>query len=116
RAWFFRCGERIMPRSIWNGIISFGMVSIPVKLYSATEKKDISFHLLHEKDNARIREMKWCPAEDKAVDWDEIVRGYEYAKGKYVIMEPEDFEKLPLPSKHMIEISAFVKGEEIDPV
>lgn len=105
-----------MPRSIWNGIISFGMVSIPVKLYSATEKKDISFHLLHEKDNTRIRDMKWCPLEEKPVEWDELVRGYEYAKGKYVKMEPEDFEKLPLPSKHMIEITAFVKSEEIDPV
>jgi DNA end-binding protein Ku len=105
-----------MPRSIWNGIISFGMVSIPVKLYSATEKKDISFHLLHEKDNTRIRDMKWCPLEDKPIEWEEITRGYEYAKGKYVKMTPEDFEKLPLPSKHMIEISAFVKSEEIDPV
>jgi DNA end-binding protein Ku len=87
-----------------------------VKLYSATEKKDISFHLLHDKDNTRIRDMKWCPLEDKAVEWEELVRGYEYAKGKYVKMTPEDFEKLPLPSKHMIEISAFVKTEEIDPV
>lgn len=105
-----------MPRSIWNGIISFGMVGIPVKLYAATENKDISFHLLHDKCNSRIKEMKWCPHDEKKVDWDELVRGYEYAKGKYVKMTPEDFENLPLPSKHSIDVSAFVKSEEIDPI
>ncbi len=105
-----------MPRSIWNGVISFGMVSIPVKLYSATESKAISFHLLHDKDNSRIKEVKWCPVEDKPVDWDELVRGYEYAKGKYVKMTDEDFESLPLPSKHTIDVSAFVQSAEIDPV
>lgn len=105
-----------MPRSIWKGAISFGMISIPVKLYSATESKDAAFNQLHEKDHARIRQKRWCSAEDKEVPADEIVRGFEYEKGQYVILTDEDLEKLPVPSKHTIELSAFVKDDEIDPV
>ncbi len=105
-----------MPRSIWNGVISFGMVSIPVKLYTATQSKDISFHLLHEECHSRLKQKRWCPFHDREVEWGEIVRGYEYARDQYVVMADEDFDKLPLPSKHMIELSAFVKSDEIDPV
>lgn len=105
-----------MPRSIWNGVVSFGMVSIPVKLYTATESKDISFHLLHKKDNARIKQLRWCPVDERPVEWDEIVRGYEYAKDEHVILTDEDFGKLPLPSKHTIDLEGFVKAEEIDPI
>ena len=105
-----------MPRSIWNGVISFGMVSIPVKLYTATDSKDISFRLLHGEDSVRLKQLRWCPEHDRAVEWGEIVRGYEYAKDDYVIMSDEDFAKLPLPSKHTIELTTFVKASEIDPV
>ncbi|TMB98420.1 MAG: Ku protein [Chloroflexi bacterium] len=105
-----------MPRSIWNGVISFGMVSIPVKLFTGTQDKDISFHLIHKEDNARIKMRRWCPLDEKFVEMDEIVRGYEYSREQYVILTEEDFEKLPLPSKHTIELSAFVDAEEIDPV
>jgi DNA end-binding protein Ku len=105
-----------MPRSIWNGVISFGMVSIPVKLYTGTQDKDISFHLLHKTDNTRIKMRRWCPADEKFVEMDEIVRGYEYARDQYVILTEEDFEKLPLPSKHTIELAQFVSVQEIDPV
>jgi DNA end-binding protein Ku len=105
-----------MPRSIWNGVISFGMVSIPVKLYTATQSKDISFHLLHKDDGARLQQLRWCPEDDRKVEWGEVVRGYEYAKDQHVILTEEDFEKLPLPSKQTVELSAFVKAEEIDPV
>lgn len=105
-----------MRRALWSGVITFGIVSIPVKMYSATESKDISFHLLHDKCNSRIKEQKYCPKCDTTVEWSEIDKGYEYAKGKYVKLTSEDFDKLPLPSKHTIEISAFVKAEEIDPV
>ncbi len=69
-----------MPRPIWKGTISFGMVTIPVKLYSATESKDISFRQLHEPDNARIQYQRWCPVEERKVELDEIVKGYEYTK------------------------------------
>src|SRR5213593_4412910 len=105
-----------MPRSIWSGVISFGMVSIPVKLYTATESKDVSFHLLHKECGARLKQLRWCPEHEREVGWDEVVRGYEYARDEHVIMTDEDFEKLPLPSKHTVELSAFVKAEEIDPI
>ena len=105
-----------MPRSIWNGVISFGMVSIPVKLYTATQAKDISFHLLHKECGTRLQQLRWCPEHDRAVEWGEVARGYEYSKDQHVILTEEDFEKLPLPSKQTVELSAFVKVEEIDPV
>jgi DNA end-binding protein Ku len=105
-----------MPRSIWNGVITFGMVSIPVRLFTATESKDISFNQLHEECMSRVRQLRWCPVHERELDRDEIVRGYEYARDQYVIIEEEDLEKLPLSTKHTIELSAFVKAEEIDPV
>ncbi|MFL5403197.1 MAG: Ku protein [Gemmatimonadales bacterium] len=105
-----------MPRAIWGGSISFGMVTIPVKLYGATESKDIRFHLLHATDGTRLQQKRWCPTDDAEVPWSETVRGYEYAKGQYVILTEEDFERLPLPSKHTIELGAFVEEREIDPV
>jgi DNA end-binding protein Ku len=105
-----------MARAIWSGSISFGMVSIPVKLYGATESKDIRFHLLHAKDGTRLKQIRWCPTDEAEVPWNETARGYEYAKGKYVVLTEEDFQKLPLPSRHTIDLSAFVKEAEIDPV
>ena len=105
-----------MARAIWSGSISFGMVSIPVKLYGATESKDISFHLLHATCGTRLKQVRWCPTDEVEVPWSETVRGYEYAKGEYVTLTDEDFEKLPLPSRHTIDLTAFVKAAEIDPV
>jgi DNA end-binding protein Ku len=105
-----------MPRSIWNGVISFGMVSIPVKLYTATEDKDISFRQLHKEDGVRLKQLRWCPEHERAVEWNEVARGFEYAKDEYVVMEEEDFEKLPLPSKQTVELAAFVKADQIDPI
>jgi DNA end-binding protein Ku len=92
------------------------MVSIPVKLFGATESKDISFHLLHATCVTRLRQLRWCPTDEQEVPWSETVRGYEYGKDQHVTLTEEDFEKLPLPSKHTIELSAFVKEDEIDPV
>lgn len=103
-------------RSIWRGAISFGIVSIPVRLYTATEDKDISFRQLHGPDQARVRYARFCAAEEVEIPFDEIVRGYEYEKDHYVILDDEDFEHLPLPSKHTIDLTAFVRAEEIDPV
>ena len=103
-------------RAIWSGVISFGMVTIPVRLHTATRPKDIRFHLLHSTDNTRVVQKRWCPVDDEEVPWSEVVRGYEYAKGKYVVLTDEDFAQLPLPSKHTVEISAFVEASEIDPV
>jgi DNA end-binding protein Ku len=105
-----------MARAIWSGAIGFGMVSIPVKLFGATESKDISFNLLHSTCGTRVKQVRWCPTDEVEVPWNETVRGYEYAKDQYVTLTDEDFEKLPLPSKHTIDINAFVKEDEIDPV
>jgi len=105
-----------VPRSIWKGVITFGMVSIPVRLTPATEDKDVSFHLLHEQDHSRIKFKRWCPVDDQEVSNEELVRAYEVSKGQYVEVTDEDLERLPLPSKHTIELSAFVKTDDIDPV
>lgn len=105
-----------MARAIWSGAISFGMVSIPVKLYTATESKDIGFRQLHRDDLSRIKQLRWCPVDEREVGYDELVRGYEYAKDQYVVMDDEDFDTLPVPSKRTIDITAFVEAEEIDPL
>lgn len=103
-------------RAIWRGTISFGMVSIPVKLFTATDSQDISFKQLHAEDNSPIKLVRRCAADGEDLSPDEIVKGYEYSKDRFVIVTDEDFDKLPVPSKQAIELSAFVKGEEIDPL
>jgi len=105
-----------MARSIWNGVVSFGMVSIPVKLYTATDSKDISFNQLHKKCGSRMKQLRWCPTCEREVEWDEVSRGYEYVKDEYVVVTEEDFAKLPLASKHTIDLAAFVKSDAIDPI
>jgi DNA end-binding protein Ku len=103
-------------RSIWSGVITFGLVSIPVKLYPATQDKDVSFHLLHQPDHSRIRFKRFCSAEDDEVVQEELIRAYEVRKEQYVEVTDEDLEQLPLPARHTIELSAFVKSAEIDPI
>lgn len=103
-------------RSIWSGTISFGMVSIPVRLYTATESHDVHFHLLHKADNVRLKNIRWCPKHEKEVPWGDTVRGFEYAKGKYLPISDEDLEHLPVKTVHSVEISDFVKLEEVDPI
>lgn len=105
-----------MPRSIWNGTISFGLVSIPVGLLTATTEKDIRFNQLHKVCGSRIRLQKFCPTCERVVEADEIERGYELSKSQYVVVTDEDFEALPVPSKHTIEVTSFVKAEEVDPI
>lgn len=105
-----------MARSIWNGAISFGLVSIPVGLYSAVQEKDLRFNQLHSVCGTRIKQQKFCPHCERLVETAEIQRGYEVSKGHYVIVDDEDFESLPVPSKHTIEVTAFVKAEQVDPI
>jgi DNA end-binding protein Ku len=105
-----------MPRPIWKGAITFGMISIPVKLYGATESKDIAFNTLHKTCKSRLKQKRWCPVDDREVFQDEVVRAFEYSKDSYVEIEDADLEALPLPSKHTIELTSFVKQAEIDPV
>jgi DNA end-binding protein Ku len=105
-----------MPRALWKGAVSFGMVSIPIKMYTATEEKDISFNQLHKKDHERIRYQRYCPADDEVVELSDIVKGYEISPGQYVVLENEDFEKVPVDTTRTIEITDFVPADQIDPI
>jgi DNA end-binding protein Ku len=98
---------------MWKGAIQFGLVTIPVKLYVATESRaGISFNMLHEKDKSRIQMKVWCPEDEEIIERSETVKGYEYAPGKYVVIEDEDLEKLPLKTVRSIEIEQFVESAE----
>ena len=103
-------------RSIWTGAISFGMVTIPVKLYTATEQKDVRFRLLHKTDHAPIVEKRFCTEDGKEVAWDDLVHGFEVAKGEYVVLDPEEIEEAKPESASTIEIGDFVELTEIDPI
>ncbi|MHB8170494.1 MAG: non-homologous end joining protein Ku [Thermincolia bacterium] len=103
-------------RSMWKGAISFGLVNVPVKMYSVTENKDIKFNYLHEKCKTPVKYQRYCPACDAEIGMEEIVRGYEYEKGRYVIMAEEDFEKIPVVTTKAVEIMDFVNLNEIDPI
>jgi DNA end-binding protein Ku len=105
-----------MPRPVWSGVITFGMVSIPVDLFSAIQEKDVHFHQLHKPCGSRVKLQKYCPVHKEVVPDDEIVKGYEISKGKYVVMEDSDFESLPVPAQHTVTVTAFVKAEEVDPI
>ncbi|MDP9066756.1 MAG: Ku protein [Actinomycetota bacterium] len=107
-----------MARSIWKGSITFGLITIPVGLYTAVgrEREKFDFHLLHEKDGARIHYERTCDEGHKDIDWDEIVKGYEYEKGKWVTISDDDLEALELESLHTIDVVSFAPSEQIDPI
>lgn len=103
-------------RSMWKGSISFGLVTIPIKLYAATEARDIRFNLLHEECRTPVQYRKWCPQCDREIAAGEIVKGYEYDRGRYVLMSEEDFENIPVAAARTLDIVDFVKLEQIDPI
>ena len=104
-----------MARSMWKGAIQFGLVTIPVKLYVATESRaGVSFNMLHEKDKSRIQMKIWCPEDEEIIQRSETVKGYEYAPDKYVVIDDEDLEKLPLKTVRAIEIEQFVNTEDAE--
>ena len=105
-----------MPRSIWTGAISFGLVNVPVKLYSAVSKKTVRFHQLHETDGVRIQQKRVCPADGEEVAWEEIVKGYEISPDRYVVVTPEELEALDPKKTKTIDIEEFVDLEDIDPL
>jgi DNA end-binding protein Ku len=105
-----------MPRSIWRGAISFGLVNVPVKLYSAVSKKTVRFNQLHEKDGSRIQLKRFCADEDQEVPYEEIVKGYEISPGRYVVISPEELEALDPKKTRTIDIEDFVDLDEIDPL
>ena len=104
-----------MARAMWKGAIQFGLVTIPVKLYLATESDyTIRFNMLHEKDKSRIQMKTWCPVEDEPISRADTVKGYEYAPGEYVVITDEDLEKVPLKTVRSIEIEQFAKTDDED--
>ena len=105
-----------MPRSIWSGSISFGLVNVPVRLYSAVQEHKLRFHFVHEKDSSPIGYEKICKKEGKPVPDDEIVKAFEFEKGEYVFMEDEDFEAARVEGYKSIDIVDFVPYDEIDPI
>jgi DNA end-binding protein Ku len=105
-----------MPRSIWSGAISFGLVNVPVKLYSAVSKKTVRFHQLHDKDGVRIQQKRWCPADDEEVQYEHIVKGYEISPDEYVVVTNEELEGLEPKKTKTIDIEDFVDLDEIDPL
>jgi DNA end-binding protein Ku len=109
-----RLGERM--RTIWNGSISFGLVNIPVGLALATQRQDVSFRTLHRECGTPIKQKRWCPVHEREVEADELVKGWEFAKGQYVLVEESDFEAVALRRSQSIEILRFVRLEDVDPV
>src|SRR3954467_1970763 len=103
-------------RSLWNGTLTFGLVNVPVKVYTATESKSIHFHQVHLKDEARIEHRKICPKEDKEVPNDEIVKGYALSNGGIVELTKEEIAASAGENAKLIDVEHFVPGEDIDPV
>jgi len=103
-------------RSIWKGSISFGLVNIPIQVFSATQKEDYtSFNQLCEKGH-KIKYKKWCPVEEREVQWSEIKKGYEITKNEYVVIEKEDLDKIKLKTTNTVEVKEFIASEEFDPI
>jgi DNA end-binding protein Ku len=103
-------------RSIWKGSISFGLVNIPIQVFSATQKEDYtSFNQLCEKGH-KIKYKKWCPVEEREVQWSEIKKGYEIAKNQYVVIEKEDVEKIKLKTTNTVEVKEFIDSKDFDPI
>ncbi len=105
-----------MPRAMWKGAISFGLVTIPVAVYPATEERSLRFHQLHAADGGRIRHRRVCSACGQEVPYEDIVKGYEYEKDRFVTLTEEDLDAVPVASSRTIEILQFVDLEEIDPI
>jgi len=105
-----------MAHAIWSGSINFGLVTIPVKLFTAVKTDDLSFNMLHKKDEGRIKYERVCSVDGKPVPWDEIAKGYEYEKGEYVVLTDEDFAKVNPEATQSVDILEFVELDKINPM
>jgi DNA end-binding protein Ku len=105
-----------MPSSTWNGYISFGLISVPIKLYAAARYSHVAFHEIHRKCGTRVRQQLYCPYDKEVVSRDEIAMGYEVEKDKYILVEPDELKKLQPASSTAMEIVQFVKLAEVDPI
>jgi DNA end-binding protein Ku len=108
--------EADMARAIWSGSISFGLVNVPVKIFSAVSPKEVRFHMVHDADGARIKQKRICSADGKEVPYQHIAKGYEISPGKYVVITNEELEKFDPESTRTIDIEEFVELPEIDPI
>jgi len=105
-----------MASTVWKGHLTFGLVSFPVKLFTAARSESISFNQLHKTDNSRIKQVIYCQVEDKPIPRSEIVKGYEYEKDRYVVVEDEEIKKMAPATAKIMEILEFVKTDEVDPI
>ncbi|HEV3333598.1 MAG TPA: Ku protein [Bryobacteraceae bacterium] len=105
-----------MAASVWKGHLTFGMVSFPVRLFSAARSETVSFNMLHKDDHSRIRQVTYCQAEDKPISRSETVKGYEYEKDHYVVIDDEDIRKVAPKTAKVMEILEFVKADQVDPI
>src|SRR6266536_6446738 len=103
-------------RAIWKGAISFGLVSIPIALYPATRREELKFRLLRVSDLSPVNYKRVAEADGKEVPWDQIVKGYEYEKGKFIVIKDEDFRRADIEATQSVEILDFVELDEIDPI
>ena len=104
------------PRSIWNGTITFGLVNVPIKLYTATESKTVSFSQVHVSDGSKIEHRRFCPKEDKQVDYKDTVKGYEVSEGNYVVLEKDEVKAAAGNRGKVVHLEEFVDAADIDPV
>ncbi|HUS19574.1 MAG TPA: Ku protein [Terriglobales bacterium] len=102
--------------SLWTGYLTFGLISMPVRLFSGARSEHVSFHMLHRDDNVRVKQQLVCPAENKVIERSETVKGYEYSKGEYVIVEPAEIKKIEPKTAKAMEILEFVKADDVDPI
>jgi DNA end-binding protein Ku len=105
-----------MPSTVWKGYLSFGLVSFPVRMFAAARPEGIHFHMLHKKDLSRIKEVWYCAEEDKPIERADIVKGYEYSKGQYVVIDPDELKKIAPPTASTMDILQFVGEAEVDPI
>ena len=105
-----------MATSVWKGHLTFGLVSLPVRLFSAARAESVSFNLLHKSDNSRIKQVTFCQAEDKPIPRSDLVKGYEYEKDRYVVIEDDEIKKVAPKTAKVMEILEFVETKDIDPV
>src|SRR5438477_10270234 len=105
-----------MASTVWKGHLTFGLVSLPVKLYSAARAETVSFNQLHKTDHSRVKQVLYCQAEDKPVPRADLVKGYEYEKDKYVVVDEEEIKKVAPKTAKVMEILEFVKAADVDPI
>src|SRR5690349_9472122 len=105
-----------MAASVWSGYLTFGLISMPVRLFSGARSSHISFHMLHRPDLTRIKQQLYCPTDNQVVERSEIVKGYEYRKDEYVVIEPDEIKAIEPKTAKTMEILEFVKASDVDPI